>query len=87
MDILDLDWQVDLDQAYEMVGPDVVRCGNIDPVVVQNKSSDEIFSMCSDLLEREKGRKYILSAGCEITVNTPPENLLAMRKASYTNEN
>jgi uroporphyrinogen-III decarboxylase len=27
------------------------------------------------------GQKYILSAGCEITVNTPHENLLAMSRA------
>ena len=34
------------------------------------------------LVEREKGRKFILSAGCEITVNTKQENLMAMREAS-----
>ncbi len=83
MDILDLDWQVDLDHAYREVGPDVVRCGNIDPVIVQNKPPDEIEQICRNLIKKEKGRKYILSAGCEITVNTPVENLIAMRKASY----
>jgi uroporphyrinogen-III decarboxylase len=32
---------------------------------------------------KEQQRKYILSGGCEITVNTPPENLKAMREASF----
>jgi MtaA/CmuA family methyltransferase len=83
MDILDLDWQVDMDYAYEIVGPDVVRCGNIDPVLVENKSREEIEYLTNNLLQKESGRKHILSAGCEITVNTPVENLLAMRNESY----
>jgi MtaA/CmuA family methyltransferase len=82
MDILDLDWQVDLDKAFDIVGPDVVRCGNIDPVIVQNKTSDEIKVITRDILDKEKGRKHIISAGCEITVNTPVENLLTMRETS-----
>jgi len=86
MDILDLDWQVDMDYAYEIVGPEVVRCGNIDPVLIQNKSKDVVVALTQNLLQKESGRKHILSAGCEITVNTPVENLLAMRKESYVNK-
>jgi len=82
MDILDLDWQVDMDKAYKIVGPDVVRCGNIDPVLVQNKSSEEISQISSGIMKKEKGRKHIISAGCEITVDTPIENLMAIRESS-----
>jgi MtaA/CmuA family methyltransferase len=82
VDILDLDWQVDLDEAYNIVGPDVVRCGNIDPVIVQNKSPEEIGEITESIIFKEKGRKHIISAGCEITVDTPVENLLAIRKSS-----
>jgi MtaA/CmuA family methyltransferase len=82
VDILDLDWQVDLDEAYNIVGPKVVRCGNIDPVVVQNKTPEEISDITTSIVEKEKGRKHIISAGCEITVDTPVENLLAIRKSS-----
>ena len=82
MDILDLDWQVDLNHAREIVGDDVILCGNINPVTIQDSSSDEIEVLCRQLMESQKNQKYILSAGCEITVNTPPENLMAMRKAS-----
>jgi len=83
IDILDIDWQVDLQQAFEIMGPDVIRCGNIDPRFVLNKSPEEIFSACKLLCDHEKGRKFILSAGCEIIVNTPVENLMAMRKAAH----
>lgn len=82
VDILDLDYQVDLDEAFEVVGPDVIRCGNINPVLVEERSDKEIYEASKMLVDKEKGRKFILSAGCEITVNTKPENLMAMRKAS-----
>ena len=81
-DILDFDYQVDMDSAYDILGPDVIRCGNINPVLVEERSDEEIFQATSILAEKEKGRKFILSAGCEITVNTRHENLMAMRKAS-----
>ena len=82
MDILDLDWQVNMDDAYEIVGPDVIRCGNIDPVLIQNSSSEQVEVMTSEIMKKERGKKHIISAGCEITVNTPVENLMAIRKSS-----
>jgi uroporphyrinogen decarboxylase len=82
IDILDLDYQVDLDAAFNIVGPEVIRCGNINPVLVEEKSDDLIYDASKELVEKEKKRKFILSAGCEITVNTRHENLMAMRKAS-----
>jgi len=82
IDILDIDWQIDPQHAFEVMGPDVIRCGNIDPRFVMDKTPDEIFTTCKLLCDKEKGRKFILSAGCEIIVTTPHENLMAMRKAS-----
>jgi len=82
IDILDIDWQVDPQKALEILGPEVIRCGNIDPRFVLNKNPDEIFSACKLLCDNEKGRKFILSAGCEIIVNTPVENLMAMQKGT-----
>lgn len=83
IDILDIDWQIDPQHAFEVMGPDVIRCGNIDPRFVMDKTPDEIFMTCKLLCDKEKGRKFILSAGCEIIVTTPHENLTAMRKASF----
>lgn len=82
-DIVDLDWMVDPEQAYDVLGPNIVRGGNIDPVsVVEQQSADRVFAQTKTLVERERGRPFILSAGCEITPLTPPENLLAMRQAA-----
>lgn len=81
-DIIDLDWQVDFDHAYEILGDDVVLCGNINPVDIQDLTEDDVYKLSEKLVDTYKNRKFILSGGCEITVNTPAKNLLAMRRAS-----
>ncbi|HCE57126.1 MAG TPA: hypothetical protein DER09_04810 [Prolixibacteraceae bacterium] len=82
LDILDLDWQVDIANAREILGEKVIFAGNINPVVIQNKRHDEVFEMCRLLVEKHKNERYILSAGCEITALTPAENLKAMSDAT-----
>ncbi len=81
-DIVDLDWQVSLDEARNIFGKEVILCGNINPVTVQDLSAEKVYELCRDLVMSQQNQKFILSAGCEITVNTSPENLMAMRKAS-----
>jgi MtaA/CmuA family methyltransferase len=81
-DIIDLDWQVDLDRAREKIGNETVIGGNINPVLVQDKSEDEVYALSRMLVDKYKDQKYLLAAGCEITVLTPHENLMAMRRAS-----
>jgi len=82
-DIIDLDWQVDIDEARRILGNNVVIGGNLNPVLVQDKTAGEVYSMSRALTDRYKNQKYLLAAGCEIPVLTPHENLMAMRKASY----
>jgi uroporphyrinogen-III decarboxylase len=81
LDIFDLDSMADMDEAYHQFGPEVVRCGNINPVEIQDLSAREVFERSKNLITKERGRRFMLSGGCEITVNTPPESLLAMRRA------
>lgn len=82
LDILDLDWQVDINHARSVLGENVILCGNINPVFIQDKSKEGVFNACRNLIEKYKNERYILSAGCEITALTPPVNLLAMSEAS-----
>jgi MtaA/CmuA family methyltransferase len=82
LDILDLDWQVDVAHAREVLGEKVIFAGNINPVLVQDKTRDEVFQMSRELVEKYQNERFILSAGCEITVLTPPENLKAMSEAT-----
>lgn len=82
LDILDLDWQVDIAHAREILGERVIFSGNINPVLIQNKTRDEVFAICRALVEKHRNERYILSAGCEITSLTPAENLKSMNEAT-----
>jgi MtaA/CmuA family methyltransferase len=82
-DIIDLDWMVDMEDAYEILGSEIVRCGNIDPVaVIEVQSSENVFATTCGLIRAEQGRPFILSGGCEITPLTPINNLKVMMKAA-----
>ena len=82
LDILDLDWQVKPDFAREVLGEKVIFAGNINPVLIQEKSAEEVYYMCRNLVEKHKNERFILSAGCEITALTPQETLKAMSEAT-----
>ena len=82
IDIIDIDSMVELDNARKILGPDVILSGNYNSVFVQDKSKEEVFELSKSLVNKYKDSKYILAAGCEITVDTPHENLMAMREAS-----
>lgn len=81
LDIIDLDYMTDMDDAFQQFGPGVIRCGNINPVDIQNLTANEVFERAQILIKKERGRRFMLSGGCEITVNTPAGNLMAMRRA------
>lgn len=82
-DIIDLDWMVDMGNAYQILGPKIIRCGNIDPAaVIEMQSSATVFEAACELVKREQGRPFILSGGCEITPLTPVENLKALKQAA-----
>lgn len=84
-DIVDIDWMVDMDEAHEKLGDGIFRCGNLDPVsVIQDQDPERIRETTLELCQKEAERPFIYSAGCEITVNTPSDHLMAMRLASQT---
>lgn len=78
LDILDIDWQVSFADAYRFMGPNVAICGNINPVTIQNSEQHRIGEITRSLVSEMAGKKFILSGGCEITVNTPGANLKEM---------
>jgi len=82
LDILDFDYMVDMESTRGILRPEEIRCGNINPVDIQFKPAAEVAAATKALVEKERGRRFILSGGCEITVDTPPANLTAMREAA-----
>jgi len=82
-DIIDLDWMVDMDGAHAVLGDRIVLSGNLNPVsVIQDYPAERLAEITKELVSSETGKPFILSGGCEITVNTPVANLMAMREAA-----
>jgi MtaA/CmuA family methyltransferase len=85
-DVLELDHNVDIERAVRCVDPDVAIWGNLDPVAVLARGSvGEVRRATRDLLQtvRQCGhRRFVLSSGCTLAVETPRENLRAMLDAA-----
>ena len=82
VDIFDPDFMTNMENAHNIFGQEVTLSGNMNPVELQDLTRDETIKQTRKLIYENTGRKFILSAGCEITVNTPPANILAMREAA-----
>ncbi|MGC9329299.1 MAG: uroporphyrinogen decarboxylase family protein, partial [Candidatus Hinthialibacter sp.] len=83
---VDLDWMNPMDLAREVMGPDQVLCGNIDPVeVVRNGTPDEVWNGLAEC-HRQTGAKYIVGAGCEVPRESPLENIRIMTEYARSNQ-
>jgi uroporphyrinogen decarboxylase len=85
-DVLELDHLVPIVKAIETVGPEVAIWGNLDPVAVLARGSvDDVRRAARELLQavnRCGHRRFVLSSGCTLAVETPPENLRALLDAA-----
>jgi MtaA/CmuA family methyltransferase len=78
LNIIDVDWMVDMRYARQTLGPHKVLAGNLDPVsVILRGRSDPIRRKFREIYA-QVGNKYMVNAGCEIPIGTPPENLRAV---------
>jgi MtaA/CmuA family methyltransferase len=85
-DVLELDHQVNIAEACRIVGPSTAIWGNLDPVAVLAQGSvDQVRAATRSLLQAVKAsghRRFVLSSGCTLAVDTPSENLQAMLDAA-----
>ena len=83
LDIMDIDWMVDMKRTVEIFDGISVVNGNVDPVAVMlNGSISDVKNAVRQCRIISKG-KACISAGCEIPKFTPYENLLAFTEALY----
>lgn len=81
--ILEVDWMLDMEMARAKVPQETVLMGNIDPsfpLVVGTQK--DIDTSVRELLIKTKGRGHIISSGCAMGRNTPPENFVAFIEAA-----
>lgn len=85
-DVLELDHFVDLRQACRVVGPGVALWGNLDPVgVLAHGTPQRVEQAARAALEAVRAaghRRFVLSSGCTLAVETPPENLEALHRVA-----
>jgi len=77
-EIIDLDWQVDMKKARQILGEKTVLAGNIDPVNAVMKATPEQIIKHVHQIYSDVGNPYMVGAGCEIPPGTPYENLKAL---------
>lgn len=85
--ILSLDNIIDLAEAKATVGDRVVLAGNVKPIETLMKGSRaQIAADVKECLRKasDSPRGYILSSGCAIALDTPPDNILAFMEAART---
>jgi len=80
--ILSFGHEVDLQDAARYF-PDDIIMGNVEPVLFQTGSSEQVYEHCRRCIE--KGKKirggFILSPGCVLPPKAPPYNIWMMTKA------
>jgi uroporphyrinogen decarboxylase len=77
---ISLDTLVDLPSIASRVPSDVAIIGNLDPVgALLNGTVEETAQVTRELLDTMRDvPNYMFSAGCEVALETPPENIRAM---------
>lgn len=81
--ILSVD-DIDLDLAKQLVGKRVCLMGNLKPAEVMLKGTPEMIEAEAKECIRKASDSpggFILASGCEIPINTPPENVIALMDA------
>ncbi|MCG9479788.1 MAG: uroporphyrinogen decarboxylase family protein [Actinomycetia bacterium] len=77
------DMGVDLKKVAEMISPEVVVMGNINPSTIMLRNTpQQIKQKVNHLLQQmEEFPNYILSTGCDLPQETPPQNIDAFMQA------
>jgi len=76
-DIIDVDWMVPLARVRELVGPEVILCGNFNPAGVLFEGSPEEVAEAARACIESVPDKFILMPGCEVPPATPEKNIRA----------
>lgn len=77
-EIVDLDYASPVAEGRAAMGPEQVLLGNLDPVRCLRDGNPETVREAVAQCHRAAGSRFIVGAGCEVTRDTPHENLRAL---------
>ena len=81
--VIGVDWRIDLDEAWRIVGPEKAVQGNLDPTVLL-ADRKEIRRGAERILRQAAGRPgHIFNLGHGVLPQTPPENAIALVDAVH----
>ncbi|MEN6325417.1 MAG: uroporphyrinogen decarboxylase family protein [Syntrophomonas sp.] len=83
--ILSLDNVIDLEEAKNLVGDKACLAGNVKPIDTLMKGNrEQVYAESKECLRKtyDSPKGYILSSGCGIALDTPPENIIALMDAA-----
>ena len=73
VDIISLDWTVDIKEASERIPFNIGIQGNVDPGILFG-NAESIRNRIDETFSKARNRKYILNLGHGILPGTPEEN-------------
>ncbi|MFW6075823.1 MAG: uroporphyrinogen decarboxylase [Chloroflexota bacterium] len=77
-DVVGVDWRIDLDRGWEMIGHDRAVQGNLDPIALF-APLEEVRRQVQAILDRAAGRPgHIFNLGHGVVPNTPVETVTAV---------
>jgi uroporphyrinogen decarboxylase len=87
LDMISIDSFVDISKTLELLGPKIGVAGNIDHVrLLPCGTPNEIESAVKNAIKASSGNpRYMVAPGCEITADTPIENVQALVNATKIN--
>jgi hypothetical protein len=82
-DCFEADWQVDLGEAKARIGDRMSIKGNLHTTALVRDAPQQVFEAAQEAIQKAmRGGGFILSSGCALGRDTPPENVEAMARAA-----
>ncbi|WP_094603493.1 Uroporphyrinogen decarboxylase [Sporomusa silvacetica DSM 10669] len=78
VDVLSVDYKVDLSLAQKNLAGKIALAGNVNPVLLKDGTVDEIIRAAKQSIQQAgRGANYILMPGCDIPPSVPLANIVA----------
>lgn len=81
VDLLSVDYKVDLQQAQQILNGRIALAGNVNPVLLKDGTGEDIAATAGRCLQAAAADNFILMPGCDIPPAVPLGNVIAFMNA------